>query len=104
MKDTQQDLHEIHLLEQNMQNINAQKQQFSSQLMEIESAISELAKSNESYKIVGNIMVKKDSKELSEDLKKKKEIIEIRIKTFEKQEEKLVEKMRKHQEEVLSKK
>lgn len=104
MKDTQQDLHEIHLLEQNMQNINAQKQQFSAQLMEIESAIAELAKSSESYKIVGNIMVKKDSKEISADLKKKKEIIEIRIKTFEKQEEKLVEKMRKHQEEVLGKK
>lgn len=103
MKETkEQNLQEIHLLEQNMQAINTQKQQFSSQLVEIESAISELATSKESYKIVGNIMIKKDSKLMAEELTKKKEIVEIRIKSFEKQEEKLVEKMKKHQSEVMS--
>jgi len=38
-----------------MQNVLMQKQQFQAQLMEIDSALSELEKTNEAYKIVGNI-------------------------------------------------
>jgi prefoldin beta subunit len=78
-----------------------QKQQFQLQQVEIESALKELEKVNEAYKIVGNIMVLSKKDDLIEDLKSKKEVIELRIKNMEKQESQLREKASKLQNEVL---
>ncbi|MBD3310586.1 prefoldin subunit beta [Candidatus Woesearchaeota archaeon] len=100
-KEMEEKMSQLQLLEQNMQALVTQKQQFQSQLNEIESALEELGKSQESYKMVGNIMVKSDKKDLEEDLKKKKEVAELRIKTIEKQEASLKEKAQKTQTEVL---
>lgn len=91
----------LQLLEQNMQAMLAQKSQFQAQLNEIESAIEELAKSAEAYKIVGSIMIKSEKKDLEEDLKRKKEIIELRIKTMEKQEDSLKKRAKETQADVL---
>lgn len=92
---------ELQLIEQNSQQYVMQKQQFQTQLVEIDSALQELDKTDESYKIIGNIMVKTDKKVLKEDLTKKKEIFELRIKTLEKQEAKLKEKAKEIQKDVL---
>ena len=78
-----------------------QKQQFQLQQVEIESALKELEKVNEAYKIVGNIMVLSEKNGLKTDLTSKKEIIELRIKTMEKQENQLREKATKLQDEVM---
>jgi len=86
-----------------MNNFLSQKQQFQAQLMEVESAISELAKTNQSYKIIGNIMVATDKPELEKELNSKKEMLELRVKTIEKQEEKVREKTSALQKEVLEK-
>ena len=100
-KDSEKKLGQLQMLEQSMQNFLMQKQQFQLQQVEIESALKELEKVNEAYKIVGNIMVLSKKDDLIEDLKSKKEVVGLRIKNMEKQESQLREKASKLQNEVL---
>ena len=100
---TQEKIQQLQLMEQSMQQKKKKKQQFQSQIIELDSALDELKDSKESYKIVGNIMVKSDSEDLKKDLTSKKEVVELRIKTLEKQEEKMREKSKKMQSEVVDK-
>ena len=100
-KDSEKKLGQLQMLEQSMQNFLMQKQQFQLQQVEIESALKELEKVNEAYKIVGNIMVLSKKDDLKEDLTSKKEVIGLRIKNMEKQENQLREKASKLQNEVL---
>ncbi len=102
-KETEQKISQLQLFEQSMQSILGQKQQFQSQLIEIESALSELKKSEEAYKIVGNIMVASKKDVLEKDLNSKKEVINLRLKTLEKQENQIKDKAEKLQSEVLKK-
>ena len=78
-----------------------QKQQLQIQLSEIESALDELKDTKKAYKIVANIMVESKREDLESDLKNKKEMADLRIKNFEKQEEKIREKIQTIQKEVL---
>lgn len=100
-KETEKKINQLQIMEQSLQALSMQKQQFQLQQVEIESALRELENVEEAYKIVGNIMVlsKKDS--IKEELNSKKEIIELRIKNFEKQENQLREKASRLQGEVL---
>jgi len=91
-KDTEQKISQLQLYEQSMQSILGQKQQFQMQLMEIESALGELDKSDTAYKIIGNIMVASKKEDLKSDLESKKEIIVLRLKTLGKQENQIKEK------------
>ena len=91
------------MFEQSMQSFLGQKQQFQVQLVEIESALNELDNTEKAYKIVGSIMVQSDKNELKADLKSKKEMLELRIKTMEKQESQVREKASKLQSEILKK-
>ena len=100
-KEAENKLGQLQMLEQSMQNLLMQKQQFQLQQVEIESALKELEKVNEAYKIVGNIMVLSKKTDLKTDLTSKKEVIELRIKSMEKQENQLREKASKLQSEVL---
>ncbi len=102
-KDTEQKINQLQMFEQSMQSFLGQKQQFQLQLVEIESALGEIEKTDKTYKIVGNIMVETDKNELNSDLQSKKEVLEIRIKTMEKQESQIREKASKLQSEILSK-
>jgi prefoldin beta subunit len=100
-KDSEKKINQLQLLEQSMQNLMAQKQQFQLQQVEVDSALKELEKVEEAYKIVGNIMVLTKKPELKSDLESKKEILGLRIKNLEKQENQLREKASKLQEEVM---
>lgn len=71
------------------------------QLSEVESALGELEGAKKAYKIVGNIMVEANSSELKSDLESKKEVLELRIKAMEKQENQVREKASKLQEEIM---
>jgi len=102
-KETEQEIAQLQLYEQSLQNILMQKQQFQSQLVEIESALKELETTKEAYKIVGNIMVAAKKEDLKKDLESKKEAMSLRIKTLEKQENQIREKAKKIQEEVSKK-
>ena len=102
-EETQQKISQLQLFEQSIQNVLIQKQQFQSQLVEIESALNEIGTAKEVYKIVGNIMVDSKKEDLKKELASKKEMIELRIKTLEKQEKNIKEKAAKMQSEVLEK-
>ena len=102
-EDTQEALHRLQLIEQNVQQFLMQKQQFKSQLNELESALNELKETPEAYKIVGNIMVKSSQESLTEELTNKKEMVELRISTLEKQEHQLQEKAETLRKEVMKK-
>ncbi|MFC1691024.1 prefoldin subunit beta [Nanoarchaeota archaeon] len=98
---SQEKINQLQLMEQSMQNTLMQKQNFQAQLMEIESALSELEKTDKAYKIIGNIMVASEKESLKKDLNDSKEKIDLRLKAIEKQEEKLKERAKKTQQEVL---
>ncbi|MFC1727983.1 prefoldin subunit beta [Nanoarchaeota archaeon] len=97
----QEDIQQLQLMEQSLQQFLMQKQTFQAQLMEIESALSELSKTKQAYKIIGNIMIASSNEDLKKDLEQKKEILSLRVKNLEKQEEKLKESASKLQSEVL---
>ena len=102
-KETEQKIGQLQMFEQSLQSFLGQKQQFQVQLVEIESALGELDNTEKAYKIVGNIMVEADKHELKADLNSKREVLELRIKTMEKQESQVREKASKLQSEILSK-
>lgn len=104
MTDTNEEqIAQLSQIEQSLHQFLRQRQSFSAQLNEVETALKELEKTDNSYKIIGNIMVLKDKEELKVDLSAQKEMIELRIKTIESQEEKLKEKAKKLQQEIVSK-
>ncbi|MBS3112576.1 prefoldin subunit beta [Candidatus Woesearchaeota archaeon] len=100
-KETQEKITQLQMMEQALQNSVLQKQQLSTQLIEIDSAIKELETTPKSYKIIGNIMIDTNKIELTKDLIKKKESTELRISTIEKQEQRFQEKAKSMQEELM---
>lgn len=100
-KGVQEKIAKLQGLEQNLQNFLMQRQQFQTQLMEIDSALDEIEKTDSAYKIVGNIMVKTGKEDLKKDLTQKKELMEIRITSLEKQESQLQEKAQELKDEVM---
>jgi len=100
-KDVQNKINQLSMMEQNLQNFALQKQQFQAQLLEIESAEKEIKDSKEAFKIIGSIMVASDKEKLQKELAEKREILNLRIESFEKQEAKIREKAEAMQKEVL---
>ena len=102
-KDTEQKIAQLQMFEQNLQNFFIQRQTFQNQNAEIENALKELndLKEDNAFKLVGNIMLKKKKKDLVEDLKSRKEVLELRIKNIEKQENKIKEKSKEIRDEVM---
>lgn len=73
------------------------KQQVQIQLTEVNNALSELNKtSNDTvvFKIVGNLMINKNKNELLDELNERKETLEIRLKSLEKQEKLLKDQLK----------
>lgn len=100
-KEAQENVQKLQMIEQNMQAINSQKQQFQAQQFEVDGAIKEIKTTEKAYKIVGGVMIATKKEELQKDLEKKKELLDLRIKTLEKQEQQLKEKAKGLREEVM---
>jgi len=100
-KETTEKIGRLQMMEQNLQAMMMQKQQFQSQLFELESALKEIEKTDKAYKIVGNIMVSAAKEDLKKDLGQKKEIVELRLATIEKQEKQFKDKAKKLQEDIM---
>ena len=101
-KETEKDIAQLQLIEQNLQNFLAQKQTFQTQLLEIDNALKELNSTKEdSYKIIGNIMIKDKKENLVKELQSKKEIVELRLKSLDKQETKIKDKAEELQTKVV---
>lgn len=101
-KETEQSIAQLQMIEQNVTNLSIQRQAFQGQLLEIENALKETEKtSGQAYRIIGNIMVASTKEEIKKDLESKKEMFELRIKSFEKQEKQFKEKAEQLQSSVL---
>ncbi len=101
-EETKKKIEQLQRYEQNSQMFLQQKQMVQQQLMEIEAALSELKGSSESYKIVGNIMVKSSKEAMEKDLLDKKNSAELRIKSIEKQELSIRQKAKALQDEIAA--
>ncbi len=94
-------IQEMQILEQKLQNSILQKQAFQIELAETESALKEIEKSgDEIFKIIGQLMIKSEKSKIHEELLNKKKILELRIKSFEKQENLLNEQSEKIRNEI----
>ena len=89
-------LEQLQGIEQQLHQSLLQRQQLSAQQLEIESALEELKGAKNAFKIVGNIMVQSAPDVLVKDLEQKKELVALRLKSLDKQEEQL----RKHAEDL----
>jgi len=101
---TQKQIQELQILEQNLQNIMMQKQALQLELSEVENALTELKKAGkEVYKITGQIMIGANKEDLEKELKQKQDLVSLRFKSLDKQEETLVKSSEKLRQEVLDK-
>tara|TARA_Y100000310_G_C20673065_1_gene811358 strand:- start:1882 stop:2211 length:330 start_codon:yes stop_codon:yes gene_type:complete len=97
---TQKVIAELQEVNQKMQGIAMQKHSFQTQLLEIENALNELEDAKESYKLVGSIVLSVEKKELKKELSSKKEILDLRLSNFDKQENKLKKDIEKLQSKI----
>lgn len=76
-------------------NLSAQKQQLQMQAEVYKASLEELKDTKEKtvMKVVGNLIVNKDKKEMEKEIKDKVESIELRVKTMDKQEELTMKKL-----------
>ncbi len=98
---TEEKLQRLQIYEQSLQNLLMQKQQFQGQQAEIDTALKALEQSEESYRIIGNIMVKTDRKGLIDDLALKSSALALRLSTLERQESGIKEKAEALQQEIM---
>ena len=88
----QQRLLRLQQLQQSLQGVMSQKQQLEMQLTEVEQAVSELEKLNETaiiYKSIGALLVKSEKDKVSTDLVERKELLKMRVEVLGKQDERL---------------
>ncbi|MEK6914188.1 MAG: prefoldin subunit [Nanoarchaeota archaeon] len=103
-KQTQNKIYELQLLEQNLQGLIMQKQAFQIELSETENALNEIFNSKEDvFKLVGNIMIKSDKKKISDELKRKKDIIILRLKSINSEENNINNQIEEIKKEVMTK-
>jgi len=93
---------QLQVLQQSLQNIILQKQQFESELIELDSACTELEKTDKAYRIVGKIMISTPKEELLKELEDKKEVVKIRLSNISKQEETMKNNIDNIQKEVVA--
>ncbi len=91
----------LQMMEHNLQALEQQRQQVQSHIFEIENALGALQDAKTAFRIVGGIMVNADPATLKNDLEQKKEVLDVRIASLEKQEQKLRDNAKSLQNEVM---
>ena len=94
---------QIQQLQQQAQALLNQKGQMEMMLRENEAALKELEASDEAaviYKSVGEVLFKADRTKMIEDLKEKKDVLDLRLKTLSKQEERIQKRFNQLQEQL----
>ena len=88
----QQRLLRLQQLQQSLQGVMGQKQQLEMQLSEVEHAVSELAKLDETaviYKSIGALLVKSEKDKVTTELTERKDLVKMRVDVLTKQDERL---------------
>tara|TARA_Y100000296_G_scaffold83172_1_gene113522 strand:+ start:1345 stop:1668 length:324 start_codon:yes stop_codon:yes gene_type:complete len=102
MEDQNKKIEEMQMLEQKLQDLFHQKQSFQMEFSETQASLKEIKDSKDDvFKIVGQLMVKADKLKVKGELENKEKILDLRIKTLEKQESSLMENLGKLREEVM---
>ncbi|MFN7106208.1 MAG: prefoldin subunit beta [Pyrobaculum sp.] len=86
-----------------LQNVLLKKQQYEAELKEVEKAIMEIEKLPQDarvYKSVGNFLLQVDRDVALQELKERKELLELHVKTLTKQESMLREQIERLREEI----
>jgi prefoldin beta subunit len=85
--------------QQQLQSILVQKESLKLQNAEISEALKELAATNQknAYKITGSVMISKPVEEIKKELEELQESINIKIKSLEKNEERITNKLKELQ-------
>ncbi len=94
---------QLQQLQQQLQAVITQRAQVEALLRDTEQALEELQKVDDDtpvYKAVGNVLVKEKRENVIKELTEKKETYEIRIKTLQRQEEKLRERFAETQQKL----
>jgi prefoldin beta subunit len=93
------------LAEQQLRSVLIQKEALKLQIAEIENALNELERIKEEnvYKLVGNVLIKKNKDEVQKELIGIKEDAEIKIASLENIEKDLIDKIKKIEEKLKSK-
>jgi len=101
-KKTKEKINDLQLMEQKLQHFLMQKQTIQVQSMEIDNALTELKKGDGNvYKIVGNVMLESNRKDLTKELEEKKQVLDLRMKNLEKQEQKIKKQATELQQEII---
>lgn len=100
--DVQEQIQKLKGIEQSMQSYGIQKQNLRGQMLESQSALSELKKSEDAYRIVGSFMVKQRAEDLVLELEEKEASIKSRLEIVEKQETRLREEAQAIQKEIMA--
>lgn len=100
--ETKQMILEFQAYQQQLQSVAMQRESMKLQDLEIDKAVEELEKSGEktAFKITGSVMVSKPIADIVTDLKETKEAISIRMKSYEKTEAKITERLKEIQEKL----
>ena len=88
----QNQLAQLQQLQQQAQAVISQKSQIEALIRETDAALKELEKSSDDaviYKNVGELLFKAEKPKLVEELKERKEMMDLRLKTMSKQEERI---------------
>lgn len=102
VQDRERKLQEMQMIEQNLQNLLLQKQAFNMELSETKSAKKQVSSSGEEvFKIVGQLMIKADKNSVGDELSNKEKLLELRLKSIEKQEATFAEKLESLQKELV---
>ncbi|MFH1409565.1 MAG: prefoldin subunit [Nanoarchaeota archaeon] len=101
MAPNEEKLQQLQMMEQSMSTLLAQKQQFQSRLAEIDSAVKEMKGKENVFRIIGSIMVETEVAPLQKSFHEQKEMLALRIKTIEKQEDQFRDRAKKLQDDVM---
>ncbi len=99
----QNQLAQLQQLQQQAQAVMSQKAQIEGLIRETEAALKELEKSSDDaiiYKSVGELLFRADKAKLTEELKERKDMMDLRLKTMAKQEERIQSRFTQLQEQL----
>lgn len=103
LEDLEKLISDVQAKNQMLQNIMMQKQTMMMQSKELEQALDAIEKNDdEIYKAVGPILIKSTKEDVKNELSEKKEDIDIKVKSIERQEKKMTEHIKESQKTLQS--
>lgn len=100
-KEVEDKISKLAALEQSYNKVSSSKYAFQNELLEFESAKSEVSSSSSAFKIIGNLMVSVSGDSLVDEVDSNISLVKERLKSLELQEKKLYDEIQKLQSEVM---